>query len=269
MKGLYINYGINVFSDKNDDDVLEALKEYAYPFFIEEDYVHDENAFFLGEKDNIQLQDNSQIIDELIENEAFNIRNTLYSKHTDKSLKALLLPYRKPVVNELLRLSDTEYQYAINKLQYFQKEFTIISNNNPKVKNAYNIALDLIHLIFKETEVIRGKITPIKKKPETTYEDLFIDKKYISIIEQLFETNGYTIDKIWVGITNNRTELLGAIDVLKKKGIIISGNISPQARIIYSHFGKEIPGYVSERSLTNDPPLKHIEEFERLFSQLE
>jgi len=109
---------------------------------------------------------------------------------------------------------------------------------------------------------------PKARKKELKYTELFKDKKIAHKVKVLFETTEYTTNGKWQGISGNHSELLAAYYVLKDKNLLNPGKITPQAKAFYKEFVLNVFGYISERTLRNEPFNKDREEFERIFEHL-
>jgi len=106
----------------------------------------------------------------------------------------------------------------------------------------------------------------IKIKPVQTFESLFRDPGTAAEVKTIFETHGYTVNAVWHGISGKKKELLAAYYVLKP--ILKGTKDTPQARIFYKEFGKNVGEYISARALTKEPFNDDRENFELIFKHL-
>jgi len=98
-----------------------------------------------------------------------------------------------------------------------------------------------------------------------SFESLFKDRDKASDVKAILDLKGYTKNGNWMGLTNNKTELLSAYYVLKP--ILKNGKVTTQARIFYSEF--QLPeNYINERQFRIEPFNDSREEFERIFNNL-
>lgn len=143
-------------------------------------------------------------------------------------------------------------------------------------RSFFDQQVSIVEVIEKLKEVDR-KINDFKKialNPKTGRKDisfngLFRDSDNAKKVKELFETRGYTVNGKWQGLTDEKTELLCAYNVLKNLEFLKPGSkTTPTAKIFYSEFG--LPDdYITDRMLRYYPKNQEtIKEFENLFSPL-
>lgn len=153
---------------------------------------------------------------------------------------------------------------TVEEIEKYITKDTILVNKKDVDSATYNF----IESEIKKFNSIAHRNKNPKRKKEKSFIELFKDPTDAQKVKELFELRGYTKDGKWIGLNNNKTELLAAYYSLYEKGVLKPGKITPQAKIIYKEFGLKISEYISERSLTTRPYTKYIEEFDNLFSDI-
>ena len=110
--------------------------------------------------------------------------------------------------------------------------------------------------------------TNSNKKEPLTYIGLFNNAEHADKVKQIFASNGFTSKNKWVGESFNKSELLAAFHVLKRKNIFKNHKITAAVKIFYSEFGVQVGTYISDRATRNEPSPKDIMTLERLFSDI-
>jgi hypothetical protein len=148
----------------------------------------------------------------------------------------------------------TFIQGEIIRSENYLKEVTLEDRNREKL----NLWIDFL----RKTE----KKNPEKSKKTLSFADLFREKDNAKLVKNIFETKGYTINGKWKGLSEQKSELLCAYNVLKpllKPGL----KPTPTTKIFYKEFG--LPeNYISDRMLTKEPFNEIRTEFESVFSAL-
>jgi hypothetical protein len=126
----------------------------------------------------------------------------------------------------------------------------------------------------KELPIIYFKIEGLSEKIRgifnSKFESLFRYPAHPGQVKEIFETQGYTVNSQWYGITKKDNELLAAYHALRP--ILKPGNTTAQAKIFYHTFGLTVGKnntnkgeYITDRHLRNTPLNAEIERFERIF----
>ncbi len=150
----------------------------------------------------------------------------------------------------------------------------------PKQKSI-EITFEVIRLlqeaIMLKGGVLQGFIDQVKRATTTknntkgrkdieTFEGSFLNPDHAKTVKDILEIREYTKEGKWMGISKNKTELLALYYVLRP--FLNTGKPTTQARIFYNEFGLDVPGYMSERNLTEEPYNTDRDEFEGIFDHL-
>jgi hypothetical protein len=113
----------------------------------------------------------------------------------------------------------------------------------------------------------------IKKRLEDQFPPLFKKPEHADQVKKILESNEYTIDGKWKGMSEQKNELLAAYHALKP--IMNPGLPTTQAKIFYSTFGLKVGKdstlkgeYITDRQLRIDPLYSDIEKFEIIFKEI-
>lgn len=141
--------------------------------------------------------------------------------------------------------------------------------NIPRVLDVYY--LEEIQPFFNYVKHKIMTLAPGKLRKELTFEDLFRDKANALKVKKIFETNGYTLNGKWQGLSNDKSELLYAYHVLKP--LLKPIKDTPAARIFYYEFGLTVGpekegNYITTRTFPDVPKNHKLKEFEAKFQSL-
>lgn len=138
-----------------------------------------------------------------------------------------------------------------------------------KTESTYSKPFDTSFLAPRIQVTHNNKVEESKR----TFISLFKDKGIANEVKAIFETNGFTKENKWIGVSGNKTELLAAFYVLNS--ILNAGKVTPKAKVFYNEFGLKVGKnnlkngeYITERSFRTEPFNQDREEFERLFSDI-
>jgi len=205
-------------------------------------------------------------------------------------LKNQITRMKVAVAKDREEFADNEGEFLDNELR-FQSQFYCVlwycdlmdeylttdidTISNPKLFDTgklkqFVIIIDLMahfdHIVylffFKETGFHKSIF---KQQKATTFEGLFRDKENAQKVKAILETKGYTENGIWLGLSENKSELVCVYYALKR--LLFTLKVTPTVKIFYREFGFP-DDYICEELMRKPPKSDRIVEFDKIFSHL-
>lgn len=173
----------------------------------------------------------------------------------------------KPSVDLLEKWLFKKLKFLRLKAERVEFYNEILKLKKPRILDVYysysikSFFTDIQDLLDDENDSPPKIVVPL------TFEGLFKDRDNAKEVKKLFESFGYTKNGEWVGLTDDKTELLSAYYVLRplfKSGL----KVTPTAKIFYSEFGLSSE-HMNDRTYRKYPnENEKYKEFERIFFPL-